>query len=124
MARSRSITALLALVAGAALLPPAAALADPPTPSTLTFNFTRCTGPAGTPEEFDAVKQPGGAAALRLTSGTGVFVVIEAIDAATGDLLFTTPGFALNGLTTVSCSVANPTSGQEQLVTGLLVARR
>ena len=71
-----------------------------------------CTGPAGTPEAFDAVKQPGGAAALRLIPGSGVFVVIEAIDVATGDLLFTTPGFAHNGLTTVSCSVANPANGQ------------
>jgi hypothetical protein len=123
LARSRSIIALLALVAGAAL-PAAAASASPPTPSTLTFHFMACTWPAGTPEAFDAVKQPGGAAALRLISGSGVFVVIEAIDVATGDLLFTTPGFAHNGLTTVSCSVVNPTTGQEQLVTGLLVARR
>lgn len=124
MARARSITVLLALVAGGALLPAAAASAGPLPPSALTFHFVACAGPAGTPEAFDAVKQPGGAAALRLIPGSGVFVVIEAIDVATGDLLFTTPGFAHNGLTTVTCSVANPTNGQEQLVTGLLVARQ
>ena len=122
MTRSRSNIALLAALA--ALLPAAAAYADPPPPSTLTFGFVACTGPAGTPETFDAVKQPGGAAALRLVPGSGVFVVIEAIDVATGDVLFTTPGFAHNGLTTVTCSVTHPTTAQYQLVTGLLAARR
>jgi hypothetical protein len=90
----------------------------------LTFSFVACTGPAGTPKAFDAVKQPGGAAALRLAPGSGVFVVIEAIDVATGDVLFTTPGFAHNSLATVTCSVTLPTTGREQLVTGLLVALR
>jgi hypothetical protein len=90
----------------------------------LTFHFTDCKGPPGTSEEFVAVKQPGGAAALRLITGSGVFVVVEAIDVATGNPLFTTPGFTNNGLPTIMCSVANPTNGRQQLVTGLLVARR
>ena len=120
MARARSTIALLALAAGAAV-PAAAASADPSTPSTLTYEFTDCTGPAGTPTEFDAVKQPGEAAALQLTDGGGVFIAVEAVDIETGALLFTTPGFEENGLTTVTCSVVNPRNGREQLVTGLIV---
>jgi|SRR5215207_5265725 len=130
LARSRLITALLALVVGAAL-PAAPASAAPPTPNTLHFLFTACTGPAGTPTQFDAVKQPGGAAALRLTDSggdltdsSGVFIVVRAVDVETRAVLFTTPGFEQNGLTTVTCSVVNPTNRREQLVTGLLVALR
>ena len=120
MARARSVIALLALVAGAAV-PAAATSADPSTPNTLTYEFTACTGPAGTPTHFDAVKQPGGAAALRLTDSRGVFVVVQAFDVETGALLFMTPGFQQNDLATVTCSVMNPTNDREQLVTGLLV---
>jgi hypothetical protein len=36
-------------------------------------------------------------------------------------VLFTTPGFKQNDLTTVTCSVVNPTNGREQLVTGFIV---
>ena len=125
MAGSRLITALLALVAGAALAA-APASAATPTPNTLDFLFTACTGPAGTPTQFDAVKQPGGAAALRLTDNggdsSGVFIVVRAVDVETGAVLFTTPGFEQNGLTTVTCSVVNPTNRLERLVTGLFVA--
>lgn len=120
MARSRSVIALLAVVAGAAL-PAAAASADPSTASTLTYEFTACTGPAGTPTHFDAVKQPGGAAALHLTGSSGVFIAVQAVDVETGAVLFTTAGFQHNDLTTVTCSVVHPTNGREQLVTGLIV---
>jgi hypothetical protein len=120
MARSRSIVALLALVAGAVVFT-AAASADPSTPTTLTYEFTDCTGPGGTPTQFDAVKQPGEGAALHLTDGRGVFIAVEAVDAETGTVLFTTPGFEENDLTTVTCSVVNPRNGREQLVTGLIV---
>ena len=120
MARARSIIALLALVAGAAVAASAAS-ADPPTPSTLTYEFTDCTGPAGTPTHFDAVKQPGGAAALRLTNSSGVFIAVKAVDVETETVLFATPGFEQNNLPTVTCSVVNPTNGREQLVTGLIV---
>ena len=120
MARARSIIALLALVAGAAL-PAAPASADPSTPSTLTYEFTACSGPAGAPTQFDAVKQPGGAAALHLTGSSGVFIAVQAVDVETGAVLFTTPGFQQNDLPTVTCSLMNPTNDREQLVTGLLV---
>jgi hypothetical protein len=120
MARSRSIIALFALVAAVALSA-AAASADPSRPGTLTYEFTDCTGPAGTPTQFDAVKQPGEAAALHLTDGSGVFIAVQAVDIETGAVLFTTPGFQENDLTTVTCSVVNPRNGREQLVTGLIV---
>jgi hypothetical protein len=79
VARARSIIALLALVAGTAV-PAAGASADPSTPSTLTYEFTACSGPDGTPTHFEAVKQPGGAAALLLTDGSGVFIAVQAVD--------------------------------------------
>jgi hypothetical protein len=119
LARARSIIALLALVAGAAV-PAAPASADPSTPRTLTYEFTACTGPAGAPTQFDAVKQPGGAAALHLTGSSGVFIGVQAVDVETGVVLFTTRGFQQNDLTTVTCSVVNPTNGREQLVTGFI----
>jgi hypothetical protein len=58
MTRFRWLIALFALVVGAAMFP-AAASADPSGPRTLTYVFTDCEGPAGTPAEFHAVKQPG-----------------------------------------------------------------
>jgi hypothetical protein len=118
MARSRSLIALLGLlaVAGSSAAP---ASAHPLTPSTLTYEFTACTEPA--PTQFDAVKQPGEGAALHLTDGSGVFIAVEAVDVESGAVLFTTPGFQQNDLTTVTCSVVNPRNGREQLVTGLIV---
>ena len=122
MARFRSFFGVLAAVSGiAAVLPATAAWAAPSTPSTLTYEFSECTGPAGTPPEFDAVKQPGEAAALHLTDGSGNFIAMAATDVETGDLLFVTPGFQHNDLPTVTCSVINPRNGREQLVTGLIV---
>jgi hypothetical protein len=120
MARSRSMLALLVLAAGAAL-PAGAVSAHPSTPSTLTYQFTACTGPAGTPTQFDAVKQPGEGAALHLSDGSGVFIAVEAVDEETDTVLFTTPGFQQNDLPTVTCSVLNPRNDRQQVVTGLIV---
>jgi hypothetical protein len=50
-----------------------------------------------------------------------VFIAVKAVDIETGALLFATPGFDKNGLTTVTCSAVNPTNGREALVTGLIV---
>jgi hypothetical protein len=122
MARFWSFFAVVASVVGVAgALPATGAWAAPSTPSTLTYEFSGCTGPAGTPVAFDAVKQPGEAAALHLTDGSGNFIAMAATDVATGDLLFATPGFQHNDLPTVTCSVINPRNGRLQLVTGLIV---
>ncbi len=122
MTRFRSFVAVLtAVVCVTGALPGAGAWAAPSTARTLTYEFTGCTGPAGTPTAFDAVKQPGEAAALHLADGTGNFIAMAAIDVATGDLLFMTPGFENNDLSTVTCSVINPRNDRLQLVTGLIV---
>jgi len=47
---------------------------------------------------------------------------MAAIDVATGDLLFMTPGFEDNDLSTVTCSVISPRNDRLQLVTGLIGA--
>ena len=119
MTRFRSLIALFAVVVGAAMFP-AAASADSSTPMTLTYVFTDCEGPAGTPAEFRAVKQPGEGAALHLTDGSGNFIAVRAVDVETGTVLFTTRGFERNGLPTVTCTLVNPRNGRTQLVTGLI----
>ncbi|MGE5155916.1 MAG: hypothetical protein ACM3JP_00275 [Betaproteobacteria bacterium] len=97
------------------------AAAHPSTPSTLTYHLTDCSGPAGTPAQFDAVKQPGGAAALHLVDGSGMFIATQAVDVATGTVLFSTPGFGHNDLPTVTCLAIHPVTQTLQSVTGLLI---
>jgi hypothetical protein len=97
-----------------------AALADPSTPTTLVYTFTNCTSPAGSVADFEAVKQPGDAAALHLADGTGTFVVMSAIDELTGATLFATPGFEKNGLPEVSCDSIHPVTRQLARVSGLI----
>ena len=104
------------------LLP--AAAAAPSTPKTLTYHFTSCTGPAGTPTTFDALKQPGGAAALHLVDENAIFVAMRAIDAETGATLFTTKGFDRNDVPTVTCQVIHPVSLRLHLVTGTITPIR
>jgi len=98
----------------------AVAHAEPATPTTLTYLFTACSGPDGALPDFEAVKQPGGAAALHLTDGTGNFVVTSAIDALTGATLFATPGFSRNGLPVITCDSVHPVTQREAFVSGFL----
>lgn len=114
--RAACILALAGLLASA----PAVA-AHPDTPATLTYHFTNCTGPAGTPDSFDAVKQPSGSAALHLVDDSGIFIAVQAIDVETGTVLFSTPGFFRNDLPTVACRVVHPVTGATQSVIGLIV---
>jgi hypothetical protein len=86
----------------------------------MTFSFTACSGPSGTPGHFDAVKQPGAAAALHLVDGRGIFVAVRATDVETGTVLFSTPGFEHNQLPTVSCLLLHPVSQTWQSVVGML----
>jgi hypothetical protein len=110
-------TGAVALVAS---LGAGAALADPATPTTLVYTFTNCVGPTGTVPGFEAVKQPGNAAALHLTDGTGMFVVMSAVDEVTGATLFATPGFEENGLPTVACDSVHPVTHQLARVSGII----
>jgi len=122
MISSRLVLAVVASLASVGgVLPGGAAWAVPSTPRTLTYEFTDCQGPAGTPEAFDAVKQPGEAAALHLTDDGGIFIAMSAIDVLTGDVLFATPGFQRNELATATCSVINPRNDRLLRVTGLIV---
>jgi hypothetical protein len=116
---SASIVAAIGVLAGT-LAFTGTASAQPSTPATLTYHFTQCSGPAGTPATFDAVKQPGSAAALHLVDGSGIFIAIEAIDVDSGTVLFTTPGFDHNGLPTVSCDLVHPVTLTLQSVVGLI----
>lgn len=114
---------LLALLSGlaalVAILPAQAAWAAPS--DTLTYHLTACSGPPGTPVNIDGVKQPHEGAALRLTSMRGNFVFMEASDAATGEVFFSTPGFQHNDLSLVTCELDNPRNpGQHDIVKGLL----
>ena len=92
----------------------------PSNDATLTYVFTDCVGPAGMPASFVAVKQPGGAAALHMSDGSGTFVVTGAVDLATGATLFATPGFDHNGLPTITCTSINPVTTDVARVTGFI----
>jgi hypothetical protein len=85
---------------------------------TLTYHFTNCAGPTGTPTAFDATKQLSQSAALHVTNSAEVFVAVEAVDAQTGAILFTTPGFENNVVPTISCQLVHPVTGQLDVVTG------
>ena len=111
-----SFRPLVALLVCVGVLGAEAASAAPSTPTTLTYVFTGCTGArTGT---FTAVKQGSEAAGLQLTDGSGIFVFMEAKDATTGALEFTTPGFNHNGLSTAKCDLT--LGGQELDVIGLV----
>ena len=120
MTAPRSFLALLSGLASlAAILPAQAAWAAPS--DTLTYHLTSCSGPPGTPVNIDGVKQPHEGAALRLTSMSGNFIFMEASDATTGEVFFSTPGFQHNKLELVTCALDNPRNpGQQDIVEGLL----
>jgi hypothetical protein len=119
--RSARLAASLAILLTMLGTTAGAALADPSTPATLVYQFTECSGPSGTPQTFEAVKQPGGAAALHLVDGRGIFVAVAATDVQTGTTLFSTPGFEHNQLPTVSCLLFHPVAQRWQSVVGMLV---
>jgi hypothetical protein len=94
--------------------------ADPSNSGTLTYHFFNCTGPAGTPGSFDAVRQSGGDSFL-LTSGTGVFAARSYYDNTTGQQELTPglPGLSQTGLAPVTCNEIGPESGNLFTVIGV-----
>jgi hypothetical protein len=120
MTFARPLLALLSgLAALASILPAQAAWAAPS--DTLPYHLTACSGPPGTPVNIDGVKQPHEGAALRLTSMSGNFIFMEASDATTGEVFFSTPGFQHNTLSLVTCALDNPRDpGEHDIVKGLL----
>lgn len=118
MTSLRPFVALLVCAAVIAVtLGAQAAWSAPSTSTTLTYEFTNCVGSR---EAFSAVKQPSEAAGLQLTDGSATFIFMEAVDALTGTVFFTTPGFKHNGLPVVVCDLTHPTTFEELRVTGLL----
>ena len=75
--------AAIAFAAGTTIITAAAAQAAPPEIG--THHFYDCVGPAGTPEEFDAVYSLG--SARFVVDSTTVWKVWRTVDAATGEVL-------------------------------------
>ena len=116
MTSFRPLVGLLACGVITALSLAGAAAAAPSGPKTLTYHFTNCDGPRA---EYVGVKQAE-AAAVHLSDGSGNFVFMEAVDVTTGAVLFSTPGFVHNGLTTAVCDFTHPVTDERLRVTGLL----
>jgi hypothetical protein len=106
----------------------AVAHADPSNFGTTTWTFTNCTGPAGTPTTFDAVRQEfttptdaivGMPAIFLLTNGTGLFnpFMVTIVDTGASG---TNPGFTHNDLLLVTCKTTSPVTGTTYLFTGFL----
>jgi hypothetical protein len=128
MKRLRPILAALACVSAVAATTVAVAHADPSNFGTVTWTFTNCTGPAGTPTTFDAVRQEfttptnsivGMPALFLLTSGTELFNPFMVTNLDTGGS-GTNPGFDQNNLLLVTCNTTSPVTGTHYLFTGFL----
>jgi hypothetical protein len=128
MKRLRRFLAALACVSAVAATTVAVAHADPSNFGTTTWTFTNCTGPAGTPTMFDAVRQEfttpndaivGMPALFLVTSGTELFQVYQFTNLDTG-ASGTANGFTQNGLLLVTCNTTSPVTGTHYLFTGFL----
>jgi hypothetical protein len=125
MKRIRALVAAVACVSAIAATTVAVASADPS--NSTTWTSTGCTGPAGTPTTFDAVRllftiptgnitgqtQP----IWQLADGTGTFQAFSGMNLDTGSS-FSAHG--LDGLLTVTCYTTSPVSGYHYVFTGFL----
>ncbi len=84
----------------------------------VTFHYTDCTGPAGTPSTFDAQGSNHG---LHLVDGSGMWLLAEIVFDS-GQVAFTTPGFEHNELA-VTCRIFSPFALEWATVKGLLAPR-
>ena len=127
MKRLRPFLVVLACVSAIAATTVAVAQADPSNFGTVTWTFTNCTGPAGTPTTFDTARQefttPSdlivGAGLFHLTDGTANFNPFMVTNLDTGGS-GTTPGFNHNNLLLVTCNTTSPVTGTHYLFTGFL----
>jgi hypothetical protein len=100
------------------------ASAAPDNDATLLYSFTNCDSHA----DFQAVKQPSGAASVHLVDGSGNFLFMSAVVLGDqGDLLDGTVLFDTRGITsgkanveTITCDVVSPLDGVLVRTTGLL----
>jgi hypothetical protein len=127
MKRLRPFLVAIACVSAIAATTAAVANADPANFGTVTWTFTNCTGPAGTPTTFDAVRQEfttptdaivGMPAIFLLTDGSSLFNPFSVT--VVGDGSATNPGFTENGLLLVTCNTTSPVTGTQYLFTGFL----
>ena len=101
-----------------------AAQAAPANDATLVYSFTDCVGH----RDFQAVKQPSGAASVHLLDGSGVFLFMRAVvlgdqgDLLDGTVLFNTRGITSGAanVETITCEQVSPTSGIRALITGFM----
>ena len=129
MKRLRPFLVAFACVSAMAATTVGVAHADPSNFGTTTWTFTNCTGPAGTPTTFDAVRQEfttppqsggfitGMPDVFLSTSGSELFLVFMATNLDTG-ATGTSSGFDHNGLLLVSCDTTSPFSGTHYRFTG------
>jgi hypothetical protein len=104
--RYRFVAVAVAVAGVCGALAPGAWTAPPPQSTPLEYELTGCDGPDGTLTGF---KQPGGAAALHLTTG-GKYIFMEAFPTGDPDNpFFRTPGFDHNNLELVTCTLGQTT---------------
>ena len=117
MMRFKSLTATIACLA--ALTGGAAnAQADPPPQ---TWQFTDCTGPAGTATSFSAWRSSQGFGnALHLVDGSGTFVVLYAYNEDLGQYNVPVLSPGKTSAAVVQCSTIGPALGFHLTVWGLL----
>jgi hypothetical protein len=104
--RSRVATSLatFAMLAGMLLANTGVVAAAPKDP--LINHFTNCSGPPGTPTEFDAVRVSS-APTGRPVDGTSQVRALQFVDAETGEIVFTTPGLEHSNVPTITCLLLN-----------------
>ena len=127
MKRLRPFLAALACISAIAATTVAVAHADPSNSVTVTWTFTNCTGPAGTPTTFDTLRveftTPSdlivGPGLFFVTSGTALYNPFMVTNLDTGGS-GTTPGFDHNNLLLVTCNTTSPVTGTHYLFTGFL----
>jgi hypothetical protein len=98
--------------------------AAPNTDTTIVYSFTNCDAHA----DFQAVKQPSGAASVHLLDGSGNFIFMKAVvlgdqgDLLDGTVLFDTPGITSGkaNVETVICDLVSPSDGLLVRTTGVL----
>lgn len=98
--------------------------AAPDNGATLVYSFTNCDAHA----DFQAVKQPSGAASVHLLDGSGNFLFMRAVvlgdqgDLVDGTVLFDTRGITSGNanVETVTCDLVSPLDGVLVRTTGLL----
>jgi hypothetical protein len=121
--RQLGTRSLIASVLSSALFAGVAAAA-PDNDATLVYSFTNCDAHA----DFQAVKQPSGAASVHLLDGSGNFLFMKAVvlgdqgDLLDGTVLFDTPGITSRAarLGLVTCDVVSPLDGVLVRTTGFL----